>query len=502
TIDGGSGNDNLGLDYSAQITPITITYTDTQVVTSGVGDTFKAIEGIYLLSGSGADNLNFIATSLHSNIQGGGGNDFIALGSGNDYLYGQDGNDTLNSGGGQDRLEGGDGDDLLSGGAGNDGDYYDFENYFGLYGGDGNDTLNGEAGNDELYGGNGNDILNGGSEDDYLDGGAGSDTIDGGSGNDRLYLDYSAQITPITITYTDTQVVTSGVGDTFKAIEGVNFLSGSGADNLNFIATSVSSNIQGGGGNDFIALGSGNDSLYGQDGNDTLNSGGGQDRLEGGDGDDLLSGGTGNDGDYYDFENYFGLYGGDGNDTLNGEAGNDELYGGNNNDTLQGTNNGIGEQDYLEGGTGSDRFILADTTKTFYDDGNSTLPGDNDYATIADFNTTDDTIQLRGSSGDYLLWVSGSNTNLYINKPGSEPDELIAVINNQTALSLTASYFSYVASPTLPSITLAVSPASVTEDGTTNLVYTFTRSGVTTNPLTVNYTIGGTATLNTDYTRT
>ncbi|MCE2673533.1 MAG: M10 family metallopeptidase C-terminal domain-containing protein, partial [Microcystis sp. 53598_E5] len=202
------------------------------------------------------------------------------------------------------------------------------------------------------------------------------------------------------------------------------------------------------------------------------------------------------------YYNELGLYGGDGNDTLNGEAGNDELYGGNNNDTLQGTNNGIGEQDYLQGGTGNDRFILADTTKTFYDDGNSTLPGDNDYATIADFNTTDDTIQLRGSSGDYLLSVSGSNTNLYINKPGSEPDELIAVINNQTALSLTASYFSYGSSPTLPSITLAVSPASVTEDGTANLIYTFTRTGVTTNALTVNYTLGGTATLNTDYTRT
>ncbi|GBF55956.1 alkaline phosphatase [Microcystis sp. 0824] len=55
---------------------------------------------------------------------------------------------------------------------------------------------------------------------------------------------------------------------------------------------------------------------------------------------------------------------------------------------------------------------------------------------------------------------------------------------------------------TLPSITLAVSPSSVTEDGTTNLIYTFTRTGVTTNALTVNYTLGGTATLNTDYTRT
>ncbi|WP_286825470.1 Calx-beta domain-containing protein [Microcystis sp. LSC13-02] len=50
------------------------------------------------------------------------------------------------------------------------------------------------------------------------------------------------------------------------------------------------------------------------------------------------------------------------------------------------------------------------------------------------------------------------------------------------------------------SVTLAVSPSSVTEDGTANLVYTFTRSGVTTNALTVNYTIGGTATNGTDYT--
>nr|NCS59516.1 calx-beta domain protein [Microcystis aeruginosa G11-04] len=56
--------------------------------------------------------------------------------------------------------------------------------------------------------------------------------------------------------------------------------------------------------------------------------------------------------------------------------------------------------------------------------------------------------------------------------------------------------------PSTSTVTLAVSPSSVTEDGTTNLVYTFTRSGVTTNALTVNYTIGGTATLNTDYTRT
>ncbi|MFB2897894.1 beta strand repeat-containing protein, partial [Aerosakkonemataceae cyanobacterium BLCC-F50] len=49
-------------------------------------------------------------------------------------------------------------------------------------------------------------------------------------------------------------------------------------------------------------------------------------------------------------------------------------------------------------------------------------------------------------------------------------------------------------------VTLAVSPSSVAEDGTNNLSYTFTRTGITSTPLTVNFTVGGTATYNTDYT--
>ncbi len=43
---------------------------------------------------------------------------------------------------------------------------------------------------------------------------------------------------------------------------------------------------------------------------------------------------------------------------------------------------------------------------------------------------------------------------------------------------------------------------STTEDGAGNLVYTFTRNGVTTGALTANFTINGTATFNTDYTQT
>lgn len=52
-----------------------------------------------------------------------------------------------------------------------------------------------------------------------------------------------------------------------------------------------------------------------------------------------------------------------------------------------------------------------------------------------------------------------------------------------------------------PVITLVVaSTAEVREDGTSNLIYTFSRTGPTTNALTVNYTVAGSATLGSDYT--
>jgi large repetitive protein len=51
-----------------------------------------------------------------------------------------------------------------------------------------------------------------------------------------------------------------------------------------------------------------------------------------------------------------------------------------------------------------------------------------------------------------------------------------------------------------PSVTIAVSPASVSEDGATNLTYTVTRSLLLSSPTTVNITTGGTATSGVDYT--
>ncbi len=55
-------------------------------------------------------------------------------------------------------------------------------------------------------------------------------------------------------------------------------------------------------------------------------------------------------------------------------------------------------------------------------------------------------------------------------------------------------------SPNTPLISLGVSQGSAEEDGSANFVYTFSRTGSTASPLTVNYTVGGTATLGSDYT--
>ncbi|MEB3318713.1 MAG: bluetail domain-containing putative surface protein [Cyanobacteriota bacterium] len=51
-----------------------------------------------------------------------------------------------------------------------------------------------------------------------------------------------------------------------------------------------------------------------------------------------------------------------------------------------------------------------------------------------------------------------------------------------------------------PVINLALSPAAVSEDGKSNLIYTFSRTGSTTSALTIRYAVGGTATLGRDYT--
>ena len=54
--------------------------------------------------------------------------------------------------------------------------------------------------------------------------------------------------------------------------------------------------------------------------------------------------------------------------------------------------------------------------------------------------------------------------------------------------------------PATPNVSLAVTPDRVMEDGLAHLIYTFSRTGPTQSVLSVNYTVAGTATLDSDYT--
>ncbi|MFN7678003.1 MAG: Calx-beta domain-containing protein [Cyanobacteriota bacterium] len=106
-----------------------------------------------------------------------------------------------------------------------------------------------------------------------------------------------------------------------------------------------------------------------------------------------------------------------------------------------------------------------------------------------------------------ITFAAGSSTATVTVDPKAdtlfEADEtVILTLKASTLYSIgtTAGVTGTIRNDDRPSITLAVSPAAVTENGTANLRYTFKRSGPTTKALNVNYTVGGTAELGTDYT--
>ena len=190
--------------------------------------------------------------------------------------------------------------------------------------------------------------------------------------------------------------------------------------------------------------------------------------------DDYFDAGVGND--YVRaFDGNDTLLGGDNDDFIVGDKGNDTISGGNGNDSLLGTTPfspmdsdfvsggrpnppvlGKGQIDTLTGGAGKDNFWLGESLSGkyyssygYYDDDNAATVGNNDYALITDFNLQEDKITLIGQPTDYLLKAtSGSlpaGTGIYINKPGSEPDELIGIVKDisPTKLNLSNSYFFY-----------------------------------------------------------
>ncbi len=119
------------------------------------------------------------------------------------------------------------------------------------------------------------------------------------------------------------------------------------------------------------------------------------------------------------------IVGGNKNSKLTGGGGNDTIRGGSKNDRITGTDataKGVGEIDTLTGGGGRDKFILGDKNGAYYV-GN----GNNDYATITDFDLFKDSISI-GSLKNYSFALESTNTiDLYSGKDVNTRD-LIAKI--------------------------------------------------------------------------
>ncbi|SMH46224.1 calcium-binding protein [Maritimibacter sp. HL-12] len=118
-------------------------------------------------------------------VDGGEGDDEIALGDGASYAFGGEGNDTLSAGEGVAALFGGEGDDMIEGQQTGLGIWVD--------GGVGHDTITGTGDDDSLFGGThsadgtgDDDLIEGGTGDDRIAGGYGADTLNGGEGDDVI----------------------------------------------------------------------------------------------------------------------------------------------------------------------------------------------------------------------------------------------------------------------------------------------------------------------------
>jgi Ca2+-binding RTX toxin-like protein/pimeloyl-ACP methyl ester carboxylesterase len=330
-----------------------------------------------------------------------------------------------------------------------------------LYGDDGNDIITGGDSLNFLYGGAGDDFIKGGASTDAINPGTGIDTIDGVGDFNTLIFNNSVDTANTTINYSTAGGTTNIIGGfnngtTFKNIQGFDLKTGSGSDNINLSAAILTVKFSGGAGNDTI-IGSStatNFNLSGDDGNDTITGGNSSDFLYGGAGDDILIGVDPNN-----------------------------------------VNLARGRFDYLSGGTGADTFLLGDATRSYY--------GSGDLAFIADFNPLEDKVLLNGSASNYLLQISGSNTTLYIDKQGREPNDLVATFSSVTGLSLTSGAFTYVGAFVTPTVSVVANDPNAaetkTEDSSNSGQFTFTRTGSLALPLVLPYTLSGLATNSVDY---
>ncbi len=331
--------------------------------------------------------------------------------------------------------------DQLFGGLGND----------ALYGYSNNDVLYGEQGNDYLNGGGDNDVLYGGAGDDYLDSESGYDVLYGEAGNDTFFFGYNRQ-NDVVMDFVRGQdridISSLNISD-WTVLQ--TLISNDGQNNALVSVYGYGSTSQ------LKLNGINPTSLQASDfilNNDTVGKTVAAPTPNYGNAPDQLFGGLGND----------ALYGYSNNDVLYGEQGDDYLNGGSEDDQLYG---GIGD-DYLIGGSGNDQL-------------NGGAGND-----VAVYQGTRAQYQVTSTGGVYTV------TDTVANRDGTDTLSGVERIqfSDQTIVNNT------------PVLTVVATDANAAEGTPANPgIFTLTRTGNSSNALTVEYYLSGTAYNNgTDYT--
>ncbi len=129
--------------------------------------------------------------------------------------------------------------------------------------------------------------------------------------------------------------------------------------------------------------------------------------------------------------------------------------------------------------------------------------------TVVDYTQSGQTSYNTASKIGTMTFAAGSSTATLTIDPTAdttlENNETVAVTlkaGTGYTLGTTAAVTGTIVDDELSVVTVGVSPASVSEDGTTNIEYTFARTGSIDQALTVKYGVNGTAVFNSDYTQT
>ncbi|MBD2566205.1 hypothetical protein H6G95_37860 [Nostoc linckia FACHB-391] len=289
TVDGGTGDDLLQVDYTNKI--------------NGAGIHLGWLgDNIYSRGGAG-DNPNLVSFSNieRFEITGTKYDDVFDRLGGNDIFNGGEGNDVLKplySQGSSDTVDGGAGDDLLQV------DYTNKINGAGIH--LGFDLGNGNGNTNKIHsrGGAGDNFelvdfsnierfnIIGTKYNDVFEDRGGNGVFNGGDGNDTFVASKSASSYVVRLDGQNQGSVSSGI--TNKQLFSIENVIGSNS-NDSLYGDGQANHLQGNDGSDLLEGGSGNDILSGGLGNDTLKGGLGDDTLTGGKETNNLWGGEGQD---------------------------------------------------------------------------------------------------------------------------------------------------------------------------------------------------------------